>query len=254
MNDAIPAATLILMREAAGGGPPQLLMIERASVMAFAAGAMVFPGGRIDPDDGIVAADPSLVGDTAPADPDDAAARVAAIRETIEEVGIAVGMEITPGGTAAIRDGIQAGRSFGALLREGGVTLDLSALVPFARWRPHLKETRIFDTRFYASIAPASAEFAVDGGETVSAVWRSAADILADADAGYRHIIFPTRRNLDRLALFNDFAALAANAAAHPPEAVTPWIEERDGERWLCIPEGIGYPVTAQRLQDARRG
>ena len=79
---AIPAATLILMRpSAAPGGAPEILMMERAANMAFAAGALVFPGGRIDPDDHITAAAlaPEL---------DDAPARIAAIRETIEESGI----------------------------------------------------------------------------------------------------------------------------------------------------------------------
>jgi hypothetical protein len=34
---------------------------------------------------------------------------------------------------------------------------------------------------------------------------------------------------------------------------VTPWIEERHGETLLCIPEGIGYPVTSEPLETARR-
>ena len=34
---------------------------------------------------------------------------------------------------------------------------------------------------------------------------------------------------------------------------VTPWIEERGGEKLLCIPEGIGYPVTSEPLETARR-
>ena len=46
-DDAIPAATLIVVRERAGSAP-ELLMVERAGGMAFAAGALVFPGGRID--------------------------------------------------------------------------------------------------------------------------------------------------------------------------------------------------------------
>ena len=52
---AIPAATLVIFREAADGGPPELLMVERAKAMAFAAGAMVFPGGRVDPGDHLLA-------------------------------------------------------------------------------------------------------------------------------------------------------------------------------------------------------
>ena len=43
-DEAIPAATLILVRDR-DGAPPDLLMVERAEGMAFAAGALVFPGG-----------------------------------------------------------------------------------------------------------------------------------------------------------------------------------------------------------------
>jgi 8-oxo-dGTP pyrophosphatase MutT (NUDIX family) len=80
-RSAIPAATLVLMRPAAAGAP-ELLMLERTQDMAFAAGALVFPGGRIDPDDHQLAE--RIGGGLA-----DAAARIAAIRETIEETGLA---------------------------------------------------------------------------------------------------------------------------------------------------------------------
>ena len=50
LPEPIPAATLVLMRERADG-PPELLVTERTGHMAFAAGALVFPGGRIDADD-----------------------------------------------------------------------------------------------------------------------------------------------------------------------------------------------------------
>src|SRR5687767_16039444 len=80
-DDPIPAATLIVVRDRAGGAP-ELLMVERAESMAFAAGALVFPGGRIDE------ADRRLGKDTVF---DDGPARVAAIRETIEETAVPIG-------------------------------------------------------------------------------------------------------------------------------------------------------------------
>src|SRR3546814_2600309 len=52
----------------------------------FAAGAVVFPGGRVDPDDYRVARLHGFGIDEA-----DGAARVAALRETLEETGLAVG-------------------------------------------------------------------------------------------------------------------------------------------------------------------
>ena len=99
-EDAIPAATLVVMRER-GDGPPDLLMVERTAGMAFAGGAMVFPGGRIDDDDRALAA-----GFAEP----DAAACIAAIRETLEETGIAVGLAPGPDHDFAARPAGRASR------------------------------------------------------------------------------------------------------------------------------------------------
>ena len=253
LDEAIPAATLVLLRERPGG-PPDLLMLERAGGMAFAAGALVFPGGRVDPGDHALAADPSLAGPQE--DREEAAARIAAIRETIEEVGIAIGLAPAPDAAAlaGLRAALAAGEDFAGLLRAGGWRLDLAALVPFARWRPNFREARRFDARFYLARASGADVARADGGESVRALWTTASDALADADAGRHHIIFPTRRNLERLAGFASFEAACADAARFPVETITPWIEERAGERWLCIPDDRGYPVTAEPLATARRG
>jgi len=36
-------------------------------------------------------------------------------------------------------------------------------------------------------------------------------------------------------------------------QKITPWVEERGGRKWVCIPEDIGYPVTAELFETARR-
>jgi hypothetical protein len=81
----------------------------------------------------------------------------------------------------------------------------------------------------------------------------TAASVLAAAADGRVTIIFPTRRNLERLAQFASFADAVADAAAHPVRAVTPWTEMRDGVEHLCIPEDLGYPVTAEPMRQVRR-
>ena len=131
--------------------------------------------------------------------------------------------------------------------------LDLDQLTSFARWRPNMRETRNFDTRFYVAVAPDAAVAEADGGESVRSLWISAASALADADSGHHRIIFPTRRNLERLALFASFADAAADARAHPVRTITPWIEARDDGRHLCIPDDLGYPVTSEPLAQAIR-
>lgn len=76
-NPAIPAATVVLLRDDPAGVGIEVLMLHKASQIAFG-GMWVFPGGRIDaedhPPDGNV----------------DVAARNAAVRETQEEAGLAL--------------------------------------------------------------------------------------------------------------------------------------------------------------------
>jgi 8-oxo-dGTP pyrophosphatase MutT (NUDIX family) len=248
LPDAIPAATLVVFRETADP-TPDLLIVERARAMAFAAGALVFPGGRVDPGDRALALEHR-------GDIDDMAARVAAIRETIEEAGIAMGFTRLPDRAALdrLRRGLHARRPFAELLATEELTLELDLLVPFARWCPRHPHARIFDTRFYLARLPKGApEPVVDGTENVRAFWQSAAEVLDDVAPGRAHAIFPTRRNLERLARFTSFTEAVADAQAHPVRTVTPWTETRDGTEHLCIADDLGYPVTAEPLVDALR-
>lgn len=253
---ATPAATLVLFRERQGGAP-ELLVVERSTQMSFAGGAIVFPGGRIDDDDHVVATGTDYFSSAHGLAIDEAAARIAAIRETVEESGIAIGFVDTPdeGWIAEARERLAAGQAFSHLLAASGVRLDLDQLIPFARWRPNFREARAFDTRFYIARAdPQTAEPKVDRTENVLSFWSSAADLLAAADQGKVKIIFPTRRNLERLALFEDFASAHHHARAIRIETITPWVEDRDGEPHLCIPDHLGYPIASEPIRRAMRG
>ena len=249
LPEPIPAATLVLMRPASGGGAPEILMMERSKRMAFAAGALVFPGGRIDPDDHASAAlfAPDL---------EDAAARIAAIRETIEETGIAPALSPAPDPRAAkaLRQAMRRGAPFSELLGQHGLAPALGALTPFARWCPNFRETRRFDTLFYLAQAPAdAAPGSADQDEAVRTFWAGAADVLREIETGRARAIFPTRRNLERLARFGSIEEARADAALHPVRKITPWVEERNGGRFVCIPDDAGYPVTAEPFETARR-
>lgn len=73
----VPAATVILLRDAADG--PETLMLRKNSKIAFG-GMWVFPGGRVDDED-------------APGAPDEERARVAAVREAEEEASLSLSPE-----------------------------------------------------------------------------------------------------------------------------------------------------------------
>jgi 8-oxo-dGTP pyrophosphatase MutT (NUDIX family) len=244
---AIPAATLIVARDVAGG-PPELLMVERAATMAFAAGAMVFPGGRIDPED-------REFGEALGVE--HGAGIVAAVRETIEETAVTVALDPLPEPALALelQRALLDGISLATLLDVHGLTLDSSALTLWARWLPNFHTSRRFDTLFFLASAPPG-EWIPNVGEAENraAEWTSAADVLARHVEGSASLIFPTRRNLERLAGHDRVDVLHAHARAHPVETVTPWVEERDGERWLTIPSHLGYPVTQEKLDGLWRG
>lgn len=241
---AIPAATLVMVRERPRHAP-ELLMVERAEAMAFAGGALVFPGGRIDASDRQMAPSES------------AAAIVAAIRETLEEAAIPVGLSPAPSAQASLelQRELLADRPFESLLREHGFELRLDALIPFARWVPKFHATRRFDTLFFLTRAPGPdwMPHFVEG-ECSGAFWISAAEALDREQRGEARLIFPTRRNLERLAKHDSFEAMRADAEAHAIEPISPWVEEIDGENFITIPEGIGYPVTRERLDGLWRG
>lgn len=257
MNDASAqppytlAATIILMRERFDG-PPELLMIERAASMAFAAGALVFPGGRVEASDWQIADALDCHRFTR----EETAQRIAAIRETIEEAGIAVGLDPLPDAATlmALRDGLAAGLSFDILLRQAGCRPAPEVLAPFARWRPVGEIARKFDTRFYLASAPSDAAEVADGTESVRAVWGTARNLLDDAEAGLHHVIFPTWCNLDRLAQFDSLEEAVADGARHAHHIASGRIERRDDMEWLCIDDGIGYPTTAQLFDKRLRG
>ncbi|MAZ86314.1 MAG: NUDIX hydrolase [Cellvibrionaceae bacterium] len=80
---ANPASTVILLRPANNGF--EVLLLLRAKAIKFAGGAWVFPGGRIDPEDGENAGTDNL--------DSYAAASIAAARESEEEAGLTLDPE-----------------------------------------------------------------------------------------------------------------------------------------------------------------
>jgi 8-oxo-dGTP pyrophosphatase MutT (NUDIX family) len=246
-SEPIPAATLIVMRNSASG-PPELLMLQRTRTMTFAAGAIVFPGGRIDADD-------HLIADRIGGGLDHAAARVAAIRETIEETGIAPAVTPTPDPAmiGEIRDALEGGTAFSVVLDRLGLSLDLAALVPLARWCPPAGNARRFDTIFFVAEAPdGMAEAPPALAEAERLLWADAASLLREGDEGQAPIYFPTRRNLERVAPFKSLDDARADAERFAMCKIEPWIEEREGEPWVIILDDVGYAVTAERLATAR--
>jgi 8-oxo-dGTP pyrophosphatase MutT (NUDIX family) len=229
-------------------------MVERSTTMKFAGGAAVFPGGRVDDADRALAA---VLGAMEEDDLHELAARIAAVRETLEETGLVVGIRQRPSLDEArrAREILLAEGTLAPTLDAMGWELDLEALVPFARWRPKHRHMRVYDTRFYlADLGTGAVDLLVDATENTRLFWTGAAEALDHADNGRISVIYPTRRNLERLAQFGSFDEAVAHVEQFPSRMITPFVTEENGARWLRIPADAGYPVTGEVLESAARG
>lgn len=248
-DEAILAATLVVWRDPgpSDAGSSQILVVERSATMAFAAGAIVFPGGRVDDADQALAEALGRPGD---------AAKITAIRETIEETAVIPALRGAgdPALGGELQRALLDGTDFAELLVQYRLEPDLDALTPFARWMPAFKQPRKFDTVFFLVPAPTGDwQPNPQPGECVAAEWAEPSELLDRIDRGDASAIFPTKRNLERLAQHAALSSALADARAHSLDTIIPWIEEIDGVRHVRIPEDRGYPVISEPLATAFR-
>lgn len=250
------AATLLLLRDSAAGF--EVLMITRHAETAFAGGAAVFPGGRLDPED----ADPALLQRCRVAPEADAAQmalRVCAIRETFEEAGLLLARrhgEERPIDSAAL-DALQEElllrlghpANFAELILEGGLEIATDLLVPFAHWITPAVRPRRFDAYFYLAPAPPGQTARHDGHEAVDSIWIAPGQAAADGAAHRVKMIFATRFNLQKLARSTSSAEAFAAARADTIVTVTPEYRETPQGLMWCIPIEAGYGIAETPVQ-----
>jgi 8-oxo-dGTP pyrophosphatase MutT (NUDIX family) len=162
-GDPIPAATVVLVREA--DGALETLMLRKNSKLAFG-GMWVFPGGRIDDEDREGAASV------------EAAARIAAVREAMEEADLAV---------------------------------DAASLAWISHWLPPGLAPRRYATWFFVAPAPEGA-VTIDMGEIHEEEWMQPADALRRRDTLEIELAPPTWMTLEYLGRFSTVDALMADA------------------------------------------
>ena len=97
-------------------------------------------------------------------------------------------------------------------------------------------------------------DVAVDETENTRLFWTSAKGALAMAEKGEISVIFPTRRNLERLAQFASYEEARTHALATPVRTIIPHIDESGPHPMLRIPDDAGYPVTEEAFGTAQRG
>lgn len=234
-----------------------MLMTVRSRNMTFASGMAVFPGGRVDDADFALGEEVAASSGGA-LSPDEAGHQIAAVRETLEETGLALGITgaIDAKSAGEARAMLEETKALAPVLEAFNWTLDLDQIVPFARWFPqNEKLSRVYDTRFYlANLGTGDVDVSTDQAENTRLFWVSAQGALNMAQSGEIKLIFPTRRNLERLALFASFEEARAQAEAIPVKTIIPQIDPNGGEPMLTIMKDAGYPVTSELLETVARG
>lgn len=254
MADAtiVPAATLLLVRDASTG--LEVFMVKRHHAIDFVPGAMVFPGGKVDPAD----ASPELAArcrGTEGLGDDEVVLRIAAIRESFEECGILLARER---GAATLVDETRARRiddahraalcrgetDFAAIAATEDLELAADLPVHFAHWiTPDVMPKR-FDTHFFLVETPAGQRALHDGGESVDSVWITPERAIAEEAAERLNIIFPTLMQLKKLARYANVADAIDATRAEPVVTVVPRIERGESGATLHIPIEAGYGIS----------
>lgn len=252
-----PSATVLLLRDSARG--LEVFMVERSGQVGAFPGAMVFPGGKVVPEDS--SAELRALADNAGALDDDAFGfAVSSVREAFEECGVLLAhrngatltdAELAP--LAGFRDAIGRSRiPFARFLADHDLRLDMAGLAPFSRWVTPVFRPKRFDTLFFLAAVPPDQTLSHDGSETVHGLWTLPQEVIEAADRGRKYsLFFATRLNLMDLALSETVADALARAAGRAPPEAMPWREMTpDGPR-LRIDPASGYALVQATLEVA---
>ena len=240
--------------------------MRRHTSSSFLGGAVVFPGGKLDPSDGAdawlvqaTAPDPRAAAFTAPfaagAPPVTARAlAVAACRETLEEARI---VPLDGPFSEAEVDALHAAHAaaplaFAAALARAGRRLALDALAPWARWVTPEAEPRRFDARFFLLTLPDGQRGRHDEHETTSSFWDRPAGVLDRAARGEIFLAPPTTRTLELLAAAADVGAARALARDQSLLPVCPAFVA-DPTPFLALPGDPAHAVAERRVAGPTR-
>ena len=254
------AATLVVVRDAhggasGGGGGIEVFCVERQKA-GFLGGAIVFPGGKLDPGDVDEGWEPSVTAPHATSTlwaSGEATTRglaIAACREALEEAAIlpVTGEPLPHAELLDWRARTARGETtLRALLASSRRTLDLGSLVPFARWITPVAEARRYDTRFFVFVAGEALTGAHDDHETTASFWARPAEVLRRFLAAELQLAPPTHRTLEILAGARDARDAVAIADASCLDPVCPRLVARDGVVALLLPGDPEHEVCESR-------
>ena len=255
------AATVLLVRDSQESGI-EVFLVERASKANFG-GAYVFPGGKVDPEDGLDRLEAVTTGfsdqelsDILGEDKGGLAYWVACIRECFEEAGILIayredGSPFDPSDAdererfVNYRNKLNAGEAvIEEMCKSENLTLATERLAYLAHWITPKIEKRRYTTRFFVAISPSGQEGLHDGSESVNSLWIKPEDALEQQKEGKLLLIMPTIKNLESICGYSNVEELLQDKSSIDPSTI-PTIEPKffmkDGKMIGLLPGDEGY-------------
>lgn len=164
------AASVIAARDGERG--LEVLVLERSAGSRFLPGYVAFPGGAADREDALLAK--RLFGSAGEA------ARACAVRELLEEVGLALTADGLSTADRHSLDVVEAAPPRADQLRR------------IAHWIAPSSVPVRFDAEYFAVAAPAGVEPHPDGSEIAHAWWAWPSELLSEWEDGRRKLYWPT--------------------------------------------------------------
>lgn len=217
------AATVIVLRDKKPEGF-DVFLLKRHEKSSFMGGNYVYPGGRVDRDDGSVELCSLSKGMTLEGaqrhfegifSPEESFAHwIAAIRELFEEAGVLLAYD-QRGNLLQLRDRderekflhyrelLQKGKiNIGEMAQKENLLLALDQLHYYAHWiTPEARPER-FDTRFFLARYPSGQEASHDQKETTAGIWLTPWNALEENLKGDVILSPPTLKTLEDLSRF----------------------------------------------------
>lgn len=257
------AATIILLRDCVPVGF-EVFLLKRHEKSSFMGGNYVFPGGRVDREDGSLETCALAKGVTPEQayrmfgealTPDESMAHwIAAIRELFEEAGILLAydrdqnllhlkMPEEQRRLEHYRSLLQKGeQSICQIASEMGVLFALDQLHYYAHWITPEARTLRFDTRFFLARYPEGQEASFDQKETIAEAWLTPQEALGENLRGKVALSPPTLKIMEDLSRFNTLDEVFSSLQKRKIKPILPILKNL-GEECLVFPWDPEYEV-----------
>ncbi|MBN9131512.1 MAG: NUDIX domain-containing protein [Paenarthrobacter ureafaciens] len=207
------AASVILLRDASAG--LEAFVQHRVSSMDFAAGMVVFPGGRVDASD---------------AEGWDYSS------ELLERHAADWAMSSIAASDAHAQAGTVLAAAIREVFEEAGLTLDASQLRPWANWVTPTDMPKRFDTYFYVARPAPGAEPQHQTTEAWQSLWMPVEGILAAEAEGKLQLMPPTYFLLKEISEFHSVEAVwqaehQVRPVLSPPGSMAAFLKERGNKQ-----------------------